>query len=116
MRPNVRLLGAMQGQLGMDMAREHQPDLILLDLQLPDVSGDKVLRLLQAEAATRDIPVVMISADATKGQAQRLLGLGARSYLTKPINIRGFLRTVDDALADGGAILVGYDPNSKVGF
>ncbi len=107
MRPDVHLLGAMQGQLGMDMAREHRPDLILLDLQLPDVSGDKVLRQLQAEAATRDIPVIMISADATKGQVQRLLDLGARSYLTKPINIRMFLRTIDDALAERSAVLLG---------
>ncbi len=110
-RPGVRLLGAMRGQLGMEMAREHRPDLILLDLQLPDISGDKVLRLLQADAATRDIPVIMVSADATKGQSQRLLNLGAQSYLTKPIDIRMFLRTVDDALNNRSAVLLGSGSN-----
>ncbi len=107
LRPDVRLLGAMQGQLGMEMAREHQPDLILLDLQLPDVSGDKVLRLLRADVATRNIPVIMVSADATKGQVQRLLDLGAQNYLTKPINIRTFLRTIDDTLAERTAVFLG---------
>ena len=106
-RPDIRLLGAMQGRLGLDMAREHRPDLILLDLQLPDVSGDKLLGLLQADAATRDIPVIMVSADATKGQAQRLLKLGARHYLTKPLDLRVFLRTVDDVLANRNAVLLG---------
>ncbi len=106
-RPDIRLLGAMQGQLGLDMAREHQPDLILLDLQLPDLSGDKVLRLLQADPATREIPVIMVSADATNGQAQRLLDLGARDYLTKPLDIRTFLRTIDEVLTDRRALVLG---------
>lgn len=85
-RPNVRLLGSMQGRLGFDMAREHHPSLILLDLQLPDLPGDEVLRQLQADEDTRHIPVVMVSADATKGQARRLMDLGARAYLTKPLD------------------------------
>ncbi len=106
-RPDIRLLGAMQGQLGLDMAREHQPDLILLDLQLPDVSGDKVLRQLQADAATREIPVIMVSADATNGQAQRLLDLGARDYLTKPLDIRTFLRAIDEVLTARDAMVLG---------
>ncbi len=66
-RPDVRLLGAMQGQLGLDMAREHRPDLILLDLQLPDISGDELLRLLQADEQTRDIPVIMVSCGRHQG-------------------------------------------------
>ncbi len=98
-RPGVRLLGAMQGQLGLDMASEHRPDLILLDLQLPDIPGDELLRRLQADEKTRHIPVVMVSADATQGQVRRLLALGARSYLTKPLDLRVFLETFDDALA-----------------
>ena len=73
MRPNIRLLGAMRGQLGLDMAREHRPDLILLDLQLPDAPGDEWLRQLKADEQLREIPVIMVTADATKGQSQRLL-------------------------------------------
>ena len=99
-RPTIRLLGAMLGQLGLDMAREHRPDLILLDLQLPDVAGDEVLRQLRADENTRDIPVVMVSADATTEQPRRLLALGARAYLTKPLKIAELVRAVDDALSD----------------
>ena len=98
-RPAIRLLAAMQGRLGLDMAREYQPDLILLDLQLPDIPGDELLQLLQSDASTLDIPVIMVTADATKGQARRLLALGAKAYLTKPLDVYGFLKTIDEALA-----------------
>jgi len=97
-RPEVTLLSALQGRLGLDLARGHLPDLILLDLQLPDLRGDEVLRQLRADPATADIPVVMISADATTGQIERLRAAGANEYLTKPINIRSFLAIVDAAL------------------
>ena len=97
-RPHVHLLGAMQGQLGLDMAREHHPDLILLDLQLPDLPGDKLLQHLRSEESTRQIPVILVSADATKGQRERLLSLGAQAYLTKPLDIRAFLQTLDETL------------------
>ncbi len=98
-RPHVRLLGAMRGQLGLAMARQHRPDLILLDLQLPDLPGDQLLQQLRTDESTRDIPVILVSADATKGQSERLLGLGAQGYLTKPLDIRSFLRSVDEVLA-----------------
>ncbi len=97
-RPNVRLLGAMQGQLGLDMAREHRPDLILLDLQLPDLPGDELLQQLQTDESTRSIPVIMVTADATKGQARRLLNLGAQAYVTKPLDIAAFLHAIDQVL------------------
>ena len=88
----------MQGQLGLDMAREYRPDLILMDLHLPDLPGDELLRQLQDDEGTRDIPVVMVTADATHGQARRLLDSGARSYLTKPLDVHVFLRTIDEVL------------------
>ena len=88
----------MQGRLGLDMAREHRPDLILLDLQLPDLPGDELLQQLQTDETTRGIPVIMVTADATRGQARRLLDLGARSYLTKPLDVQMFLRTIDEVL------------------
>ena len=97
-RSDIRLLGAMQGRIGLELAREQRPDLILLDLQLPDFDGDDLLVQLKADERTRHIPVVMISADATAVQIDRLKGLGARDYLTKPFNVATFLRTVEDAL------------------
>ena len=93
-----RLLTAMLGHLGLQLAREHHPDLILLDLNLPDLSGDEVLRLLKEDAATRDIPVIMVSADATTGRAEQLLTQGACGYLTKPYKIAELLRLIEEKL------------------
>lgn len=98
--PHIRLLTAMQGRLGLDLAREHQPDLILLDLHLPDLSGLEVLRHLKGDPGTLKIPVVMLSADAMERQIERLLAAGAQAYLSKPLNIRQFLATVDEILND----------------
>jgi len=101
LRANVRLLPAMLGGLGLDLAREHRPDLVLLDLHLPDMSGDELLARLRADPATREIPVIVLSADATPGQVERLLADGARAYLTKPLDIGAFLAAVDEVLAPG---------------
>jgi CheY-like chemotaxis protein len=95
-QPQVRLIPAMQGALGLELARLHRPDLILLDLHLPDMGGDTVLERLRADDATRDIPVVVVSADATKGQIRRLLDAGASDYLTKPLDVRRFLEVVNE--------------------
>ncbi|MBV8196267.1 MAG: response regulator [Candidatus Dormibacteraeota bacterium] len=97
-RPSVTLLPAMLGQLGIDLARELVPDLILLDLHLPDLDGDAVLTRLQADPATRDIPVVVLSADATGVPTERMLALGAKAYLTKPLSVRQLLEVLDTYL------------------
>jgi PAS domain S-box-containing protein len=97
-RWEIRFLTAMDGAHGMAMARKHRPDLILLDLYLPDVSGEEVLAQLRQEKETAEIPVIMISADATTGQAERLLAAGAQAYLTKPLDIPHFLQTIEQAL------------------
>jgi PAS domain S-box-containing protein len=94
-RPAFKLISTMQGGLGLDLAREHQPDLILLDVHLPDMLGDEVLRLLKEDPRTTKIPVVIISADATPGRVRRLLAAGAQDYLTKPIDVRRFLDVLD---------------------
>jgi signal transduction histidine kinase/ActR/RegA family two-component response regulator len=99
-RPELSLVSAMQGRIGLELACEHQPAAILLDLHLPDTSGEDVLRELRADARTAPIPVVMVTADATPGQAQRLLALGARAVLTKPIDVQELLSVLDDVLAD----------------
>ncbi|RYG69686.1 hybrid sensor histidine kinase/response regulator, partial [bacterium] len=97
-RPEIKLVSAMEGLLGLEMARRLKPDIILLDLNLPDVSGKDVLDRLQQSESTRNIPIVVISADATPNQVDRLLAAGARDYLTKPLNINQFLRTLDKYL------------------
>ncbi len=75
-RSEVQLIGAAQGRLGLDLARAHRPDLILLDLHLPDMSGQEVLQHLRQDPETKTIPVVMVSADATPEQIRRLLASG----------------------------------------
>jgi PAS domain S-box-containing protein len=99
-RPSARLITAMQGGLALELAREHRPDLILLDVHLPDIDGDEVLRRLRADPETRDIPVVAVSAEATPRKIERFLAAGARAYLTKPLDVKQFLQAVDEALAD----------------
>jgi CheY-like chemotaxis protein len=95
-RDDIRLISAMQGGLGVELAREHRPDLVLLDLHLPDLQGDEVLARLQADPAFNGTPVIVLSADATKGRVERLLGAGAAAYLPKPIDVRRFIELIDE--------------------
>lgn len=94
-RPAAQLISASQGRLGVELARQHRPDLVLLDLHLPDIGGDQVLRELRADPITADIPVIILSADATGGQIRRLRDDGAADYLTKPLDVRRLLELVD---------------------
>jgi len=94
-RPAIRLLSAMQGRLGLDLARRHRPTLILADLHLPDISGEEVLREVRNDPALRDTPIVILSADATPHQIERLLAAGARAYLTKPVDVQELLAQID---------------------
>jgi CheY-like chemotaxis protein len=111
-RPEVRLISAMQGSLGLELARQHFPDLILLDLHLPDMQGDEIMRQLRADPRTERIPIVMISADATPEQIERLRRSGANDYLTKPIDVRRFLALVDatEPLGPGESVAL-FQPN-----
>ena len=93
------LLTAMQGRIGLDLARQHSPDLILLDLHLPDMPGWDVLAELQGSETTRRIPTIIVSADATEGQFKRLMDAGARSYITKPIDVTQFYRAMEQTAA-----------------
>jgi signal transduction histidine kinase/CheY-like chemotaxis protein len=91
---DVELIPAMQGTLGLELAREHQPDLIILDLHLQDLPGTEVLRRLKGRDDTRDIPVVVLSADANERQIEGLREAGACDYVTKPLDVRRFLEVL----------------------
>jgi PAS domain S-box-containing protein len=94
-RPGVTLISAMRPMLGLDLAREHDPDLVLLDLHLPDMPGEEVLRRLRNDPRTAEIPVVILSADARPSLIKRLLGAGARAFLTKPLDVAELLALLD---------------------
>ncbi|MGI9089133.1 MAG: response regulator [Chthoniobacterales bacterium] len=95
-RPGLKLIHAAQGAAGVELAETCQPKMVLLDLNLPDMHGSDVLRRLQENPATATIPVVVLSANATASQIERLLTAGARNYLTKPFDIDPFLAVVDE--------------------
>ncbi len=98
LRPHLKLEGAMQGRLGVMLAQTHLPDLIVLDLNLSDMGGREVLRELRLDERTVAIPVLVVSADASPAQIQRLLDDGAAGYLTKPLDVIQFLAEVDRLL------------------
>ena len=90
------------GAEALDAFRSSRPDLVLLDLQLPDMSGEQVLAALRASAATRDIPVIVITADIDPAVHYRILASGARGFLVKPYDITELLRAVDGSLQTDG--------------
>ena len=98
-RPGTDLIWAETGQKALDAARSQNPQLVLLDLDLPDIHGRRILQELQAQPETAKIPVIVISADATPSQIERMLTAGARNYLTKPFEIRRFLCMFDEIFA-----------------
>jgi CheY-like chemotaxis protein len=96
LRPNVDLMVAMQGRIGLQMALDHRPGIILLDLHLPDMSGNEVLRSLRADRRTAATPVVVLSADATSGRSGTTNPAGATAFLNKPFDIARLLQLIDE--------------------
>lgn len=94
-RPGIRLITSILGQNAMTLSADINPDLILLDLNLPDVHGSEVLTMLQENEKTKNIPVVIISADAMPHQLKLLMSAGAKDYLTKPLDVPTFLDVLD---------------------
>lgn len=98
-RAGYRVLQAQDAVTGIALAQEHRPDLILMDIQLPGMDGLEATRLLKADAATRQIQVVALTAFAMKGDEQRMLLAGCDGYIAKPIQYKAFLAEVARLLA-----------------
>jgi len=97
-RPTIRLLTAVDGNMGIQVARAHQPDVILMDINLPGISGIEALKILRDDPATAHIPVVALSANAMPRDIEKGLEAGFFSYLTKPIKVKEFMEALDAAL------------------
>jgi CheY-like chemotaxis protein len=95
-RTNIRLISSKYGEQAVSLAIKYNPDLILLDLDLPDIHGSQVLEFLKGNAATCSIPVVIISADAMHHQVEKLIEAGARKYLTKPMHVIDYMKVMDE--------------------
>jgi protein-histidine pros-kinase len=101
-RPGIRLLTAPQAKLGLELARAHRPDLILMDINLPEMNGITALQLLRQYPETRAIPVAALSANAMQSDVRRGLSAGFIRYITKPLDIPQFLQTMDELLPPTG--------------
>ena len=97
-RPNINLITSLLGGMGVELAQQYRPDLILLDVHLTDIHGFEVLERLQADSRTVDIPVVVLSADATTWQRRRFRNAGVYDYLSKPLDLQQLLDVIDQHL------------------
>ncbi|MDO9177215.1 MAG: PAS domain S-box protein [Agitococcus sp.] len=97
-RPEMRLLTAVNGNIGIELARSHQPEVILMDINLPGISGIQALKILREDPAMAHIPVLAISANAMPEDVKKGMAAGFFRYLTKPINVNEFMTTIDAAL------------------
>jgi two-component system cell cycle response regulator DivK len=88
------VLSATDAESGLTLARGMQPDLVLMDIQLPGMDGLQATALLKADAATRDIPVIALTALAMKGDEQRIRAAGCDGYIAKPLAYKDFLATI----------------------
>ena len=95
-----RVLQTREGLSALDIAREHMPDLILMDIQLPEVSGIEVTKWLKEDDALRNIPVIAVTAFAMKGDEEKIREGGCEAYISKPISVASFLQTIDGFLKD----------------
>jgi len=97
-RPDIKLLTSINAHLGIQLARAYQPDVILMDINLPGISGFDALQILRQDPATAHIPVIALSANAIPHDIESGLEAGFFSYLTKPIVVRDFMNALDVAL------------------
>jgi CheY-like chemotaxis protein len=98
-RPDLRLLGAEDAMRGIALARAHQPDLILMDINLPGINGMQALAILREDVLTQHIPVLALSANAMPRDIEKGMAAGFFRYLTKPIRVPEFMAALDEGLA-----------------
>ena len=94
-RPGIRLETAPDGLTGVDLVKKTLPDLVLIDMQLPDIDGDEVFRRLRRDAATAQIPCIALSANAMSNDIEAARSMGFNDYWTKPIDVAAFLSDID---------------------
>src|SRR6185369_5834229 len=97
-RSDLRLISAADGSLGIEFARAYQPEVILMDINLPGISGIEAMKILRADPATAHIPIVALSANAVPRDIEKGLEAGFFNYLTKPIKVNEFMDALDQAL------------------
>jgi CheY-like chemotaxis protein len=97
-RTDLRMLSAGDGSIGIEFARAYQPDVILMDINLPGISGIDAMRVLRADPSTAHIPIIALSANAVPRDIAKALDAGFFSYITKPIKVEHFMETLDVAL------------------
>jgi len=97
---DIATLQTKDGTRALEMVREHRPDIILMDIQLPDVSGLDVTRQLKADPELCDIPIIAVTALALRGDEERVLEAGCDAYISKPISVAKFLAEVKKFLGE----------------
>jgi signal transduction histidine kinase/CheY-like chemotaxis protein len=97
-RTDLRMLSAADGSIGIEFARAYQPDVILMDINLPGISGIDAMRVLRADPSTAHIPIIALSANAVPGDIAKALAAGFFSYITKPIKVEHFMETLNVAM------------------
>jgi len=93
-----QVIWARDGERGLEIAREQQPDLVVLDLHMPKLSGREVLKALREDLRTKALPVLVLSADAMLGTGPSVMDYGASAYLSKPFDLGAFKATVSELL------------------
>ncbi|TDQ66491.1 two-component system cell cycle response regulator DivK [Maritalea mobilis] len=96
-----RTIQTRNGMEALDLAKAHHPDLILMDIQLPEVSGLVVTKWIKEDEALRSIPVIAVTAFAMKGDEERILEGGCEGYISKPISLPHFLETIESFIGPG---------------
>jgi len=92
------IIEATDGKQGIELAKARKPDLILMDIQMPEMDGLEATRILKADATTRNIPILALTACAMKGDEERIFQAGCNGYISKPIDIKELLKTVTEYL------------------
>lgn len=89
------------GLTALDLAKEHRPDLILMDIQLPEVSGLEVTKWIKEDETIASIPIIAVTAFAMKGDEERIRQGGCEAYISKPISVATFIKTIQYYIGDG---------------